>query len=202
MGSKSLILGKALLDYRYGVATYTPNVNVGLLAGELWIATNVYVSGDIVVATNFPTVPKIFKCTTGGTSDSSEPNWAGVAAGGTIADDTVVWTEQSLAIIGGTYTEPDTANWTDYAQAVVVNNNTNFPAATGTSNPAKANGTAIELTAAAVVVAGAVGVVGWITVDDNGDVMDWQALSAFVQVANGAQVQFDVGDITIVEVLP
>ncbi len=201
MGSKSLILGKALLDYRYGVTTYTPNVNVGLLAGELWIATNVYVSGDIVVATNFPTVAKIFKCTTGGTSDSSEPDWASVAAGGTIADGSAVWTEQSLAIIGGTYTEPDTAIWTDYAQAVVVNNGTNWPAATGTSNPVKANGVAIEISAAAVVTS-AVGIIGWITVDDNADVMDWMTLSAFVQVVNGAQVEFDIGDITIVEVLP
>ena len=60
-----------------------------------WLATTAYVLGDWVV----PTARNgfIFKCTTAGTSDSSEPSPWPTTAGDTEADATVVWTAFTLA---------------------------------------------------------------------------------------------------------
>ena len=60
-----------------------------------WLATTAYVLGDWVV----PTARNgfIYKCTTAGTSDSSEPSPWDLVAGGTTTDATVVWTTYVLA---------------------------------------------------------------------------------------------------------
>ena len=62
-----------------------------------WLATTAYVLGDWVV----PTTPNgfIYKCTTAGTSDGSEPSPWSVIVGGTESDATVVWTVYTLAAV-------------------------------------------------------------------------------------------------------
>jgi hypothetical protein len=62
-----------------------------------WLATTAYALGDWVV----PTARNgfIYKCTTAGTSDGSEPSPWSTTVGGTESDATVVWTVFTLAAI-------------------------------------------------------------------------------------------------------
>lgn len=57
---------------------------------DAWVASTSYSLDDVVI----PTTPNghKYKCTTAGTSDSSEPTWP-TGSGGTVGDGSVVWTE-------------------------------------------------------------------------------------------------------------
>lgn len=86
-----------------------------------WQATTAYAEDDIVV----PTTENghRYKCTTAGTSDSSEPTWPTDKAG-TVTDGTVTWTEDGISadkilgigtwtISGGSYAELDDSEFCD-----------------------------------------------------------------------------------------
>ncbi len=57
---------------------------------SVWEAAAVYTLGTLVQ----PTVSNglVYKCTTAGTADSSEPSWPTSGIGSTIVDNTAVWT--------------------------------------------------------------------------------------------------------------
>lgn len=76
-------------DSNGDMAAYEP----GLAAAAAWEATTAYSAGDLAlkVATN----GHYYRCTTGGTSGSSEPAWP-TTAQATVADGTVVWEEAGL----------------------------------------------------------------------------------------------------------
>lgn len=61
------------------------------MAYSAWEASNSYSVGDIVRASTLQASGLVFRCTTAGTSDSSEPAWA-TTLGNTVTDNTVVWT--------------------------------------------------------------------------------------------------------------
>lgn len=61
------------------------------MAYSAWEASNSYSVGDIVRASSLQASGLVFRCTTAGTSDSSEPAWA-TTLGNTVTDNTVVWT--------------------------------------------------------------------------------------------------------------
>ena len=61
------------------------------MAYSAWAASNSYSVGDIVRASTLQASGLVFRCTTAGTSDSSEPAWA-TTLGNTVTDNTVVWT--------------------------------------------------------------------------------------------------------------
>ena len=61
------------------------------MAYSAWASSNAYAVGDIVRASTLQASGLVFRCTTAGTSDSSEPTWA-TDIGSTITDNTVVWT--------------------------------------------------------------------------------------------------------------
>jgi len=69
-------------------------INVGFynalkLWPETWAATTAYALGDVMKPSTYAS--HAYKCTTAGTSTSSEPTW-GTTNGGTTADGTVTWT--------------------------------------------------------------------------------------------------------------
>lgn len=61
------------------------------MAYTAWAATTAYVVGDIRRATTLQASGLVFRCTTAGTSGSTEPVWA-TDIGSTITDGTVTWT--------------------------------------------------------------------------------------------------------------
>ena len=61
------------------------------MAYSAWEASTSYSVGDIVRATSLQASGLVFRCTTAGTSSSSEPAWA-TDISSTIADNTVTWT--------------------------------------------------------------------------------------------------------------
>lgn len=200
VGFVSNYLAKKLLDHVYGATVYTAPVTayIGLLKGELWQASHAYSSGDIVVATNFPTTAKVFKCTTAGTSAASEPSFSGVSAGGTIADGGVTWTEQTSAMIGGTISEMGTGTWTDYARKAVTNNTSNYPNSSGTTTGVKTPATQ-TFTASATVSAGSVGIIGFVYFDasSGGNILHGGLFASFQTVSNGASITFTSPNVTI-----
>jgi lambda family phage minor tail protein L len=69
------------------------------MAYTAWAATTAYVVGDIRRATTLQASGLVFRCTTAGTSGSTEPVWA-TDIGSTVTDGTVTWTA-----IASTYEE-------------------------------------------------------------------------------------------------
>jgi lambda family phage minor tail protein L len=61
------------------------------MAYAAWEASTSYSVGDIVRASALQATGLVFRCTTAGTSASSEPAWA-TTIGTTVADNTAVWT--------------------------------------------------------------------------------------------------------------
>ena len=61
------------------------------MAISAWATSTAFVVGDIRRATTAQATGLWFRCTTAGTSGSSEPNWP-TESGGTTTDNTVVWT--------------------------------------------------------------------------------------------------------------
>jgi len=61
------------------------------MAYSAWAASTSYSVGDIVRASTLQASGLVFRCTTAGTSGSSEPAWA-TNLGSTVTDNTAVWT--------------------------------------------------------------------------------------------------------------
>lgn len=61
------------------------------MAYNAWAASTTYAAGAIVRASVVPETGFVFKCTTAGTTASTEPNWPR-EINGTVTDGTVVWT--------------------------------------------------------------------------------------------------------------
>lgn len=66
------------------------------MAYSAWAASTSYSVGDIVRATTLQASGLVFRCTTAGTSASSEPTWA-TSVGNTVTDNTAVWTAVASA---------------------------------------------------------------------------------------------------------
>ena len=109
--------------------------NVGLIAVTgIWTASTAYTVGQLVIPTNFATGSgqpenRIFRCTTAGTTGSTQPGtWTNgsAGAGSTMTDGGVTWTE----VTGYFYTysnitayEPSTSS-TGYARLAATNSQT------------------------------------------------------------------------------
>lgn len=126
MGRKTTFLRNGVQDHYMGsVELVRPaSLYAALFAADKWTQRTASL-GDYCVPTSFPTIPRVFKCTTGGATGAVEPTWV-QTDGATTTDSAAVWTEQSLAFDAGTIPE---AAGGGYARVATLNNLTNFPAA-------------------------------------------------------------------------
>jgi hypothetical protein len=84
--------GVVVLDLDGGVKAMS---SLSGVAADVWRRTKVYQIGDLATPTSghvFAPQRKYFRCTTAGTSGTSEPSWC-PATYGTVSDGTVVWQE-------------------------------------------------------------------------------------------------------------
>jgi hypothetical protein len=72
-----------------------------------WVLSTAYALGDKVIAVGTPNATQHFKCTTAGTSDSTEPATWNATAGGTTSDGTVTWTTMNSALASVFILTPD-----------------------------------------------------------------------------------------------
>ncbi|MCA1596093.1 MAG: hypothetical protein LC772_06680 [Chloroflexi bacterium] len=95
--SKSRYLEQAILNavLRNTPFTSPAAVYYGLYTTPVWAPSTAYALNALVIPT--ATNGHIYKVTTAGTSAATQPTWP-TTAGGTVADGTVVWTEQTLAL--------------------------------------------------------------------------------------------------------
>ena len=137
MGMSNYLENK-LVDHLRGIA-YT---NPAVYAHALIVATRGYSNSirSTAVALNDTVIPatpngRLYRCTTAGTTGASEPTWPTTNAG-TVSDGGAVWTEQSVALDAGTFTE--VANAGAYARVTLNPSAANWAAtnaAASTANP-------------------------------------------------------------------
>lgn len=97
-----------------------------------------YTTGQTVIPVGF-TPARVYKCTTAGTSAGTAPTWP-TTAGGTVTDGSVVWTEQTLAMLNGTFTE---ASYTSYAREAITSSLANWAGTQSAGSTTASTGTAL-----------------------------------------------------------
>jgi hypothetical protein len=120
MSNITNLLENRFIDYLRGQAPAA----IATLAWALIVATRGY-SNTIrsqAVSLNDTVLPatpngRIYRCTTAGTAGAGEPTWP-TTDGGTVVDGTVTWTEQTLQLDAGVFTE--VANAGNYTRASVA----------------------------------------------------------------------------------
>lgn len=80
---------------------------------------------------------RLYKCTTAGTTASSEPAWP-VTNGGTVTDGTAVWTEQTSAMEAGTF--PTEISGSAYARVAVTSSLANWAGTQGAGTTTASSG--------------------------------------------------------------
>jgi hypothetical protein len=91
-----------------------PVFYLGLIGGAAFpnqgaaLRSTAYSAGEYA----WPKTPngRLYKCATAGTTGAAEPVWP-VTDGGTVADGTVIWTEQTSALAAGVIPEPCAADY-------------------------------------------------------------------------------------------
>lgn len=92
-----------------------------------WTASTAMTTSSYVVPNTYN--GKLYKCTTAGTTGSSEPTWP-LTNAGTVVDGTVTWTEQTTAMAAGTF--PPEISGSSYARVSITSSLNNWA---GTQGP-------------------------------------------------------------------
>jgi hypothetical protein len=128
-------------EYRAQSVTYPSTRYIGLIvasAGQSPRSTAVS-SGQYTVPATLN--GRLYKCTTAGTTGSSEPSWP-TTAGGTVTDGTAVWTEQSTALYAGTIPE---ASGGSYARVSYASSLANWSGTQGAGTTVASTGTSGQI---------------------------------------------------------
>jgi hypothetical protein len=126
----------------YGIIVATRGLSGGIRSAAVAL-------GDTVI----PQTPNgyIYKCTTANTTGASEPVWP-TTAGSTVTDGTAVWTEQSVAMKAGTFTE---ASYGGYARVAVTPSLTSMSGTQGPGTTTASTGTSGQISNNAAITYGA-----------------------------------------------
>jgi hypothetical protein len=191
-GSKTNAGETRVLNVLFGASVAVPTTwYIGAHAVAKWQPSTSYSVGQFVTPTS-GSPNRIYRCTTAGTSGSTEPAWPNTD-NATVNDGTVVWTEATSAIESGTM--PAEVSGGGYARVSVANNTTNFPA---TTSDTKTNGTDIVFPAATADW----GQIALVTIWDastGGNVWYWATLTVFRDILNGDQLRIPAGQLQITE---
>jgi hypothetical protein len=199
MGFTTYAQDKILNAYGQNSALAPPATHhIGLLKAVQWASTTGYAVGAYAIPSAFGSiggdVGKIFKCTTAGTSGSSEPSWP-TSAGGTVVDGTVTWTEVSILFESGSFTGAEISG-ANYSRASVTASSTNFPAASSAQPAVLENGTAISFPSPSADWGL---VVGWIDSDaaSGGNIWAWGAMTSALDAPSGSNPAFGVNGLQL-----
>ena len=190
-----------IIDFQYRGQTLTaPAHYFGLIVANkgYWVASTAYALNDYVL----PATPNghLYKATTAGTSAASAPAFP-TTAGATVADGTVVWTEQTTALEAGTFPEVSGGS---YARVSVTGSLANFAGTQGAGTTLASTGTSgttsnnIAITFPAPTANWGV-IFGWVDVDalTAGNAWVYTALTTPKTVNSGdAAPSFSAGALT------
>lgn len=169
-----------------------------LLNKGAWAATTAFALNDTILATS-ASGNRIYKVTTAGTTGGSAPTWP-TAFAGTVVDGTVTWTEQTVAIEAGTFTEVSSGS---YARPSITASLANFAGTQSAGSTTASSGTnATTSNNAAINFAtpsanwGYVG--GYVLFDavSSGNPWAYGYANSLVYVGLGATVSFAAGQLT------
>lgn len=199
MGLTTQALQKLLNAYLQDAAVGGPATHyVGLGTATIWQASHAYSAGAYVIPTTFASISgqtgKIFKCTTAGTSAATQPTWP-TAAGGTVTDGTVVWTEITDLFQAGTITGFEISG-SAYARAAMTANAANWPNASSAEPTVSSNGTVITMPSPTadwgLAVCGLL-----FDASTAGNLWDWAPLTQALDCAAGSSPSFGVGALSL-----
>ncbi|WP_290890626.1 hypothetical protein [Arenimonas sp.] len=185
--------------FRTGAITKPSVMAVALIRATrgTWTASTAYASNDTAIPTSWAQRyyrQTVASCTSGG----SEPTWP-TTAGGTVADGTCSWTEQTVQLEAGTFTE--VANSGGYARATLNPLDANWTAPSagaGAGTGQTGNASAINYTPSANWTGT---VVGFVLIDNatigSGNAWFYAMLTLPKVVNNGDAVSFGIGALTV-----
>lgn len=199
MGLTTLALQKLLNAYTQNAAVGGPATHyLGLGTATTWQASHAYSSGAYVIPTTFGSISgqtgKIFKCTTAGTSGSSQPTWP-TSAGGTVTDGGVTWTEITNLFQAGTITGLEISG-NNYSRVAVTANSTNFPNASNAEPTVVSNGVAFTMPTPSADWGLAVCALLF-DASTSGNLWDWAPTTSALDCAAGSTPSFAVGALTL-----
>lgn len=182
----------AVLNVLFGASVAVPGTwYIAAHVVPKWQPNTAYSVGAFVTPTT-GSPNRVYRCTTAGTSGSTEPSWPNTD-NATVNDGTCVWTEAIDAMEAGTV--PNEPSGGGYARVAITNNTTNWPAA---SNGQKSNGTDI-LFPVATADWGQVAVVSIWDAETGGNSWWIGTLTVFRDILNGDQLRIPAGQLTITE---
>lgn len=173
----------------FGVPKRPIYIGLILATRGYWAASTAYSVGDYVL----PTAPNghMYKCTTAGTSGSTQPTWP-TTNNGTVTDGTVVWTECYSVLEAGTFAEVSGGG---YARVNLNPSDTNWANTNGT-NAQTSDSVAITYPAA---TANWGLVFGSFEADQSsgGNIMEYTVITTPQQINSGATASFAAGALTV-----
>lgn len=154
----------------------------------VWTASTAYTVGQYVTPTT--SNGRLYKCTTAGTTGASQPTWPTTNAG-TVVDGGVTWTEQTTALLGGTF--PTEVSGGSYARSSAAASLANFAGTQGAGTTVASTGTsgvtsnnAAQSWPAPTATWGTVGLLVWWDASSAGNAWAWEVLTNPQTISNGA----------------